>query len=428
MNVPNEKKPERKHVAKTDIESSVNETEAIVSTEENEDLLHRFVSYGSFLGIVKDVFYTRDYEWGQKRISIKNLVKLDNKGNVIPVRDAPAPSLEVFLASTADLEAFFPVEEFPRKGHLGLVRGTQYALPLDPTALCFANMAILAGIGHGKSTIARLLAAQLSLMGKKVLVIDPTGEWGKSLTHLKEKLPEVAKVRISVSSHTIDQIDYRAEGEQVTPSWKEASNLPRTLQTNQITLVDLSLAKTDLNSDDKLRARCQIMYEIHDTLMGLALREYAEKHTPYGYQTCVVLEEAHQFVPARSEIPIQQRLSATFAISTKEYRKYGLGHVFIDRSLKAISEDLQIQTLILGATSTPADLGFIESRLGKEVMSAAQRTDLPHSWIILGAATPMPSVPWEIEPFNLGDLLFMSAELQTSKDAQGKTESVGSKT
>ncbi len=57
MNVPNEKKPERKHVAKTDIESSVNETEAIVSTEENEDLLHRFVSYGSFLGIVKDVFY-----------------------------------------------------------------------------------------------------------------------------------------------------------------------------------------------------------------------------------------------------------------------------------------------------------------------------------------------------------------------------------
>ena len=191
---------------------------------------------------------------------------------------------------------------------MGVVRGTQYALPLDPTALCFANIAILAGIGHGKSTIAGLLAAQFSLMGKKVLVLDPTGEWVMSLTHLKDKLAEVAKVGISVSSHTIDQIDYRAEGRRVIPSWKEASNLPRTLKTNQITLVDLSLAKTDLNSDEKLRARCQITYEIHDTLMGLALREYAEKHTPYGSQTCVILEEAHQFVPAKSEIPMQQRL------------------------------------------------------------------------------------------------------------------------
>lgn len=114
--MPSEKTPERKPVAKTDIGSSVNETEAIVSAEENEDLLHRFVSYGSFLGIVKDVFYTRAYEWGQKRISIKNLVKLD-KGSVMPVRDAPAPNLEVFLASTADLEAFFPVEGFPKNGY-----------------------------------------------------------------------------------------------------------------------------------------------------------------------------------------------------------------------------------------------------------------------------------------------------------------------
>ena len=49
MNVPSEE-TERKPVAKTDIESSVNETEAIVSDDGNEDLLHRFVSYGSFSG------------------------------------------------------------------------------------------------------------------------------------------------------------------------------------------------------------------------------------------------------------------------------------------------------------------------------------------------------------------------------------------
>lgn len=145
------------------------------------------------------------------------------------------------------------------------------------------------------------------------------------------------------------------------------------------------------------------------------MRGFQKTDTPYGSQTCVILEEAHQFVPAKSEIPIQQRLSATFSISTKEYRKYGLGHVFIDQSLRAISDDLQIQTLVLGATTTPADLGLIESRLGKEVMSAAQRTAMSHSWVVLGAAAPMLSIPWEIEPFNPDDWSFMAIKPPSAK-------------
>jgi DNA helicase HerA-like ATPase len=406
----------RKTVAKTDIESSVNQTEAIVADEAtDEDLLHRFVSYDSFLGIVKNVFYTRDYKWGQKRIAIQNLVKLDKNGDPIPVRDAPAPALGVFLASADDLKKFFPPEKFPRKGYLGIVRGTKYALPLDPIHLSFANLAILAGIGHGKSRIATLLATQFSLMSRKVLVIDPTGEWAKSLAQLKEKLA-VAKVDIAVSCHIVEKVDYRVEGEQLIPMWKEANQLLQNLRQNQITIVDLSLARTDLNSEEKLRARCHIVYDIHEMIMVLALREYAEKHVPYGFQTCIVLEEAHQFVPARTDIAIQRKLSATFSVSTKEYRKYGLGHVFIDQSLKAISEDLQIQTFVLGATTTPADLSFLESRLGKEVVSAAQRTAITHSWIVLGAAAPMASIPWEIEAFNVEDLSFMSTELHPSNN------------
>ena len=143
-------------------------------------------------------------------------------------------------------------------------------------------------------------------------------------------------------------------------------------------------------------------------------KTYGKTKASYGCPTCIILEECHQFVPPKVLANRHQELlRALFSMSTKEYRKYGSGHVFIDQSLGAISEDLQIQTFLLGATTSPADLCFLESQLGREVALAAQRTiggtETP-SWVAYGVATPTNGIPWEIETFKPEELSIFSNE------------------
>ncbi len=378
----------------------------------DEDLLFRFTvcRFGDYrvLGIIEDVYVVSDRSLGQfgRRLKIRNLLLWRRGSKASPIRIAPTVGkyTSVYFPSDDDLAAFFPRD--PRLGCVGCVRGTNYPMPLDFDRLCFGNTAILAGIGHGKSHIAAQIAAQLSLMGKKVLIVDPTGEWTDIIANLKAVLNKSARVKLSVSPHFVQEVDHQevSPGEWV-PLWKERKEVFDSLRRNDLTILDVSFAKqTSLKAEEKLSLRCEIIEEMQQTLMRVAQKEYDEKRVPYAYQTCIFLEESHEFVPPKYIVNAQQKLSTLFSISTKEYRKYGLGHVFIDQSLKAISEDLQIQTFLLGATTTPADLSFLESRLGKDVFGAVQRTAGSNSWVALGAATPMASIPWEITSFKPEDL------------------------
>jgi len=95
-----------------------------------------------------------------------------------------------------------------------------------------------------------------------------------------------------------------------------------------------------------------------------------------------------------------------FAIGTKEYRKHGLGHIFIDQSLRSISQDLQIQTFFFGSTNAPADLFFLREQLGEDLASAAQRAGDPstRSWVAFGEGTPVPNIPWELEMPSISEI------------------------
>ena len=77
-------------------------------------------------------------------------------------------------------------EKFELASAIGYVRGTKVPYPLDIKTLCFSNTLLIAGIGHGKSHTARILAIVASLLGANIVVIDPTGEW----RNLKDKLRE----------------------------------------------------------------------------------------------------------------------------------------------------------------------------------------------------------------------------------------------
>lgn len=412
--------------------SSANVCEAwVIDPSVPQDFLSQLVVYrptngNIFLGIIEDVYFDyieRSAEF-KKKLRLRNLLYLDIKNSKIsPVRDAPPLGSAVHFANEDDLSLFFPAKRFPEHGFIGTLRGTKYPLPIDIEKLCFANAAILAGIGHGKSHLASLIVAQYHLTGKKVLVIDPSAEWPSLMVEKRDALKKTCGIDLRISSLVgttipfIDQIPMSLGPNP--PSW--VADMWKAFSANDITVLDVSLAnRGDLTAEQKLENRCKIVYYIQQQLMRMALEIYGKEKKPYSTPTCIVLEEAHEFVPSEPKGKYQDWLCSLFSISTKEYRKYGSGHLFIDQSLKAIHESLQIQTFLLGTTTQPADLRYVQERLGSEVASAAQRTTggVKSSWAVLGVATPMVNLAWEIESYTDAEVDFLASKSES--DAQTK--------
>ncbi|RLE65648.1 MAG: hypothetical protein DRJ38_03370 [Thermoprotei archaeon] len=197
---------------------------AITSDEVmDEDLLFRIVEYpfenrerkkiGIVLGQIEKVFTQNEYmnpwsrrgrahvsfiaKYGElphvresmdkKVMKIRNLLYFDGKTISSSLKNSPNTGVAIHFADAKTLSLFYPWN-FPYTGAIGYAKGSKYAFPLDLNLLCFMNTLLVAGIGHGKTHTAALLAALLHLAGKKVLVIDPTGQWAMIADpELKEK-------------------------------------------------------------------------------------------------------------------------------------------------------------------------------------------------------------------------------------------------
>jgi hypothetical protein len=197
---------------------------AITSDEVmDEDLLFRIVKYpfenrerkqiGTVLGQIEKVFTQNEYmnpwdrrgsahvsfiaKYGElphvresmdkKVMKIRNLLYYDGKVISSSLKNSPNTGVDIHFADTETLSLFYPWN-FPNTGSIGYAKGSNYAFPLDLNLLAFMNTLLVAGIGHGKTHTAALLAALLHIAGKKVLVIDPTGQWSMIANpELKEK-------------------------------------------------------------------------------------------------------------------------------------------------------------------------------------------------------------------------------------------------
>jgi hypothetical protein len=362
------------------------------------------VTYGSFLGFVENVYV--ESVGIAKKISIRNLLFRELDGKTYRVRNAPEDDLPVSFATKKDLESFFPVCS-TKIGYIGCVRDSDYRLPLYLEKLCYGNTAVLAGIGHGKSDLTAMIVSKLHLLKTRILIVDPTGEWNTVIRRVSQALSKT-KGALSISSFTVSPVHYEKRGDEEVVVWSEKTAVLDALSKGNLVILDISFRTTDLKASQKLRARCWVLQDIQESLMKEAAKRY-NPEAPVEFQTCVVLEEAHEFIPQKAMLKQEHdNLNLLFAISTKEYRKYGLGHIFLDQSLKAISEDIQIQTFILGSTVTPSDVRFLETQLGEDVVSVVQRTAGSHSWVAFGQATPLGNIPWEINAFKADDLRWLS--------------------
>ncbi len=408
-------------IARSYTSPTTNTTLATVdSSSYGEDLLFRFVIIESgemrYLGLIENVSVEPEIARPRRDeplreiyptvLRIRNLLHRRGKGLPSMVRNPPRPEAKVYFASDEDLVKFFPPRVSSPPVYLGHLRDTGYRLPLDSSVLSFANTGILAGIGHGKSHLAAQLVLQLHLAGRKVVVVDPSGEWASLLRELSDKLGGELRSRISISI-----LPYSLDSENLEVF---AGKTIQEFNSGNLTIIDASLLQHQGLAEDKIRARCDLVYQIQQRLMAEATRSYDKAKSLYAYDGCVVLDEAHEFIPSVPNFEIQKKLNTLFSISTKEYRKYGLGLIFIDQSLRAIHEDLQVQAYLLGMTATPGDLEFLRARLGGHVADAVQRTrraENVSTWVAYGLATPFPGIPWEIVSFsdsNEGRLLSTS--------------------
>jgi hypothetical protein len=322
----------------------------------------------------------------------------------VPVRCTPDPGQPVNFARTKDLKEFLPTKGFPGYGTLGNLRMTTYSLPLDMEMLCFANTMVLGGIGHGKSHIAIMLAIQLHLAGKRVLVIDPTGDWRSGIESIKKELDTFPGLKtISTAYLSWEHIlgSGRLYGD-LTSSEYEAIARPveESTRKGDLTILDLSIVAT-AEGRKEIWERCEVARRLEEDLFKEARLKYHTEHQAHGYQTCIFVEEAHQFVPAEFDERQSMCLDA-FSIGTKEGRKYGLGHVFIDQSLRELSRKLEVQTFIMGRFTSPGNRETVVSVFDEPTFEAIQRTmpGVNSTWIVCGLASPLLGVPWEIESFD----------------------------
>jgi hypothetical protein len=190
----------------------------------DEDLLFRIVEYafenrerkkiGVVLGQIEKVFTQNEYmnpwdrrgrahvsfisKYGElphvresmdkKVMKIRNLLYYDGKEISSSLKNSPNTGVDIHFAEKNILSTFYPWN-FPLTGAIGYAKGSTYAFPLNLDLLCFMNTLVVAGIGHGKTHTAALLAVLCHAAGKKVLVIDPTGQWAMSANPEIEKKP-----------------------------------------------------------------------------------------------------------------------------------------------------------------------------------------------------------------------------------------------
>lgn len=538
-----EKKNPPKRIGNLVAPATIDHVWAITSDEVmDEDLLFRIVEYpfenrerqqiGTVLGQIEKVFTQNEYmnpwsrrgrahvsfiaKYGElphvresmdkKVMKIRNLLYFDGKTISSSLKNSPNTGVEIHFADAKTLSLFYSWN-FPNTGAIGYAKGSNYAFPLDLNLFCFMNTLLVAGIGHGKTHTAALLAALLHLAGKKVLVIDPTGQWAmianpelekkplkidlsvfKPAIFYGEKLrPDVdditnfylpktinwrnifpttsADKRETIKTRVYDilfdfltkkgSISFKEFGEiliaavtgrpplgilsevgisSMSAVWKEKEDVERNLrlalknlnrykndfeanikeklsnvlsfeniiqkfESVDLTIVDLSAIPDD---DEK----CLIAKKIENYVFNKALEEYKETHKEYVYNACILVEEAHRFLPEVPEGEQQTDCQKIFIRGAREGRKYGLGHIFIDqRFIGLAKEAMQTQTYVLGRVTTPGDIGALESIAGKDITLAIQRTVPKRTFIVTGVASPLSNRPCEIEIFSSIDEL-----------------------
>jgi hypothetical protein len=263
-----------------------------------------------------------------------------------------------------------------RPDYIGTIPDTSFGIRLDADHLVTHNTAILGILGIGKTYLAFELIRRILLAGRKVIVLDITGQYAEEFSDVYP--PTVQAQTVGVINKAI-----AATKTQVMQNVHEGGNLRAFREAIREELAAF------LSSDERLRVynpaafdvvrqdskpfqgtasmapltTAEVTHWVTEELLGLL----ADTMTTEA-RVCLVLEEAHSLVPEWNSTTYEgdQRASNGTARAILQGRKYGLGVILITQRTANVTKTIlnQCNTVFALRTFDATGMEFLRNYIG----------------------------------------------------------------
>jgi hypothetical protein len=325
----------------------------------------------------------------------------------------PSPYEPVFRAET---EGSRDQIQDPALHHsIGHLPHTAYDVPLrDAKALVTHNTAILGILGVGKSCLAMELIQQAAKAGVKVLCLDVTHEYHKSLpNYLDGGVSEITEdIQNEIPNSLCTPAASKNDGGTVRALRDALRTKIDTLLTDSFATAyilnpeDLSVVKQEENA--KPRKDESGNWETHALFAELTPAEITRIVCETALQVCqtkglfadarlwIVFEEAHTLVPEWNSVAnaADGYASSGTARVILQGRKYGLGSLIITQRTANVSKSILNQCNTVFALRIFDDTGkaFLENYVGADYAAVLPTLEERHAVVVgkaLGLKRPL---------------------------------------
>jgi uncharacterized protein len=285
---------------------------------------------------------------------------------------------------------------------IGLLPGASYAIHLDPDLLVTHNTAILGILGIGKTYLAFELVRRVLAAGRRVIVLDITGQYAE---HFRDLFPEWYERRCIEAIETAiapfrDRVDQNVHEGGNVPEFRMAvrGDLEDFLRSDYRIKICNPGGFDVTRQDSKVYAGTAGLAPLTvvetarvfaEELLQLLSQQMSEEA-----RVCLVLEEAHSLVPEWNSTTYDgdQRASNGTAKAVLQGRKYGLGVIVITQRTANVTKTIlnQCNTVFALRIYDATGMEFLRNYIGDayaDVLSGlADRTA-----VVFGRASSCPS-------------------------------------
>ena len=222
--------------------------------------------------------------------------------------------------------------------YVGQIPSTSYGLSIDCNSLISHNTAILGVIGTGKTKLALELIIRLVNEGKKIWIIDITGEYRKALRALRlvnvQEEDQADRTLGSSSTQAAFESELKKHAREFFnhPSWMVRVFNPRSFKVKGKVQVTRSSSSLDENITEP-----QITQLVAEALLAAVENEMVDRG-----RLMLVLEEGHSLIPEWSFAAYESDSRATVATARAimQGRKYGYGCLLIAQRTAHVSKSI----------------------------------------------------------------------------------------
>lgn len=291
----------------------------------------------------------------------------------------PAPGSPVELEVTAQAP-------FDAKG-IGCVPSSSYGVRVELDPLITHNAAILGILGVGKTYLAFEIVRRTLAAGKKVVVIDITGEYSNEFQNLFTNAKEAgiyqdieAKIgpnHDAVSKNVEDGgnvQEFRAAIGAELAAFLDSQESLRIYNPNRF---DVTRQDSKMFGGDAAIASLTVVETTR--IVAEQLLEAMSQTMTTEARVLLVLEEAHSLVPEWNSTTYDgdQRASNGTAKAVLQGRKFGLGVLLVTQRTANVTKTIlnQCHTVFAMRTFDETGMGFLSNYIGRayaEVLSTLQ--------------------------------------------------------